>query len=562
MEFDAVLLEPRRARMEAEGFWPGRTLLDYFEACLAEKPDALALVSVVAATGARRALTYAEIDRLAWRAAAGLRRLGLGRNDVLSSQLPNGWEFIVLYIACRRLGVVFNPVMPIFREHELRFMLRHGEARAFVVPKVFRGFDHAAMAEALKAELPDLRHVIVAGDGGPSGFETLLLDGALDAEVEAARAASARDRGDANDVCQLIYTSGTTGEPKGVMHTANTMYSNLVAYAARLGLGAADVVLMASPMAHQTGFMYGFLLPVMLKAPMVLMDSWDKALAARLIAQEGVTFTMASTPFLMDLADTVEAQGTGTPTLRIFLCAGTAIPGALVERAHRVLGTRIVSAWGMTENGAVTVVPPSEPDVRSVETDGLALPGMELQIRAADGTVLPAGREGALYVRGCSNFVGYLKRPQWNATDAEGWFDTGDIARMDAAGYIRICGRTKDVIIRGAENLPVVEIEAVLYRHPAVQQVAIVAYPDPRLGERACAFVVPKEGRSFSFEEMVRFLDSQQLARQYYPERLEVRDQLPSTASGKIQKFALRTLLREALENPRNENPRNESRRP
>lgn len=551
MQFDAVLIEPRRARMEAEGFWPGKTLLDYFEICLAEKPDAVAVLTVLTGTGTRRELTYAEIDRLAWRAAAGLRRLGLGKDDVLSCQLPNGWEFVVLYIACLRLGVVFNPVMPIFREHELSFMLRHGETKVFAIPRIFRGFDHEAMAHRLKADLPDLRHLVVAGGEGPDAFEASLLDPALDAEVPAAQEISARDRSDANAVCQLIYTSGTTGEPKGVMHTANTMYSNLVAYAQRLGLGASDVVLMASPMAHQTGFMYGLLMPFMLKARMVLMDSWDKALAARLIAQEGVTFTMASTPFLMDTTNTVEELGTDSSSLRIFLCAGTAIPGVLVERARKVLGTKIISAWGMTENGAVTLASPSDPDERSINTDGFVLPGMELQIRGADGSVLATGQEGALYVRGCSNFGGYLKRPQWNATDAEGWFDTGDIARMDEQGYIRICGRTKDVIIRGAENLPVVEIEAVLYKHPDIQQVAIVAYPDERLGERACAFIVPKVGKTFSFEDMVAFLDRQHLAKQYYPERIEVRDQLPSTASGKIQKFALRTLLREDYEKSR-----------
>ncbi len=551
MQFDAVLIEPRRARMEAEGFWPGKTLLDYFEICLAEKPDAVAVLTVLTGTGTRRELTYAEIDRLAWRAAAGLRRLGLGKDDVLSCQLPNGWEFVVLYIACLRLGVVFNPVMPIFREHELSFMLRHGETKVFAVPRIFRGFDHEAMAHRLKADLPDLRHLVVVGGEGADAFGASLLDPALDAEVPAVREVSARDRSDANAVCQLIYTSGTTGEPKGVMHTANTMYSNLVAYAQRLALGASDVVLMASPMAHQTGFMYGLLMPFMLKARMVLMDSWDKALAARLIAQEGVTFTMASTPFLMDTTNTVEELGTDSSSLRIFLCAGTAIPGVLVERARKVLGTKIISAWGMTENGAVTLASPSDPDERSINTDGFVLPGMELQIRGADGSVLAAGQEGALYVRGCSNFGGYLKRPQWNATDAEGWFDTGDIARMDEQGYIRICGRTKDVIIRGAENLPVVEIEAVLYKHPDIQQVAIVAYPDERLGERACAFIVPKAGKTFSFEEMVAFLDRQHLAKQYYPERIEVRDQLPSTASGKIQKFALRTLLREEFEKSR-----------
>ena len=152
---------------------------------------------------------------------------------------------------------------------------------------------------------------------------------------------------------------------------------------------------------------------------------------------------------------------------------------------------------------------------------------------------------GKLVVRACSNFGGYLKRPQWNGTDADGWFDTGDLARMDANGYIRISGRSKDVIIRGGENIPVVEVEALLYRHPAVAQVAIVAYPDDRLGERACAIMVPKSGQTIDFATMSEFLKSQKLAVQYIPERLIVREELPTTPSGKIQKFRLREMLRE-----------------
>jgi cyclohexanecarboxylate-CoA ligase len=152
---------------------------------------------------------------------------------------------------------------------------------------------------------------------------------------------------------------------------------------------------------------------------------------------------------------------------------------------------------------------------------------------------------GKLVVRTCSNFGGYLKRPQWNGTDADGWLETGDLARMDANGYIRISGRSKDVIIRGGENIPVVEIEALLYRHPAVAQVAIVAYPDERLGERACAVVVPKAGHTIDFAAMTEFLKLQKVAAQYIPERLIVRDAMPATPSGKIQKFRLREMLRE-----------------
>jgi len=229
------------------------------------------------------------------------------------------------------------------------------------------------------------------------------------------------------------------------------------------------------------------------------------------------------------------------------LCAGAPIPGALVEQARKVLGTKIVSAWGMTENGAVTTILPEDDDERAFTTDGCALRGVEVKVIDETGRSLAAGESGRLVVRACSNFGGYLKRPQWNATDADGWFDTGDLARMDKDGYIRISGRSKDVIIRGGENIPVFEVEALLYKHPAVAQVAIVSYPDERLGERACAIVVPKAGQSLNFDGMLEFLKAQKLALQYMPERLIVRDAMPATPSGKIQKFKLREMVRDGL---------------
>ncbi|MFP1644734.1 cyclohexanecarboxylate-CoA ligase [Pontitalea aquivivens] len=544
MHFDAVLIEPRRASMTDAGYWQDKTADDYFDACLAAMPDALALSSISITDGTRRDLTWAELDLMADRAAIGLRKLGVRRNDVVTCQLPNSWQYVATYLACSRLGAVFNPVMPIFREHELNFMLRHGESKVFIVPKIFRGFDHEAMAEGMKPGLPDLKQIVINGGAGENTFDALLCNPAFDTE----RASIARDsRLGPNDVCQLIYTSGTTGEPKGVMHTANTMYANLAPFAARLGMSQDDVILMFSPMAHMTGFMYGLLLPLMLGARFVVMDTWDKERAAQTVQEDRITWTMASTPFLIDLSSTVEEKGIDSSSLKIYLCAGTAIPGPVVERAQRVLGARVLSAWGMTENGAVTTVRPEDPADRSAMSDGCALPGMELQIRDAAGKPVGPGIEGELYVRGASNFGGYLKRPQWNNVDADGWFDTGDIARIDGEGYIRICGRSKDIIIRGAENIPVVEVEAALFKHPAVQTVAIVGYPDERLGERACAFVVPKPGQTFTFGQMKSHLAEHHFAIQYWPERLEIREALPATASGKIQKFALRNMLREEL---------------
>src|SRR5690606_20976077 len=234
------------------------------------------------------------------------------------------------------------------------------------------------------------------------------------------------------------------------------------------------------------------------------------------------------------------------PTLKTFLCAGAPIPGPLVEQARSVLGTKIVSAWGMTENGAVTLIQLDDNDERAFTTDGLALRGVDLKVTDVDGATLPAGEAGKLYVRSCSNFGGYLKRPQWNNTDADGWFDTGDLARMDEQGYIRITGRSKDVIIRGGENIPVVEIESMLYRHPAVAMAAVVAYPDDRLGERACAVVVPKPGQTLDLRGLVDYFQSLKVAQQYSPERLQLLEAMPTTPSGKIQRFKLRDIVKGA----------------
>ncbi|MEG0000586.1 cyclohexanecarboxylate-CoA ligase [Comamonas sp.] len=542
MEFDAVLLPARRARMVAQGLWHDRTINDDLDACVAVCPDKLALTALQVESGALQRFTYREMARMADRIAVGLSRLGVGRNDVVACQLPNWWQFTLTYLACSRIGAVMNPLMHIFRERELSFMLQHGEAKVLIAPRTFRGFDFEAMAAGLQPQLPGLEHVVLVGGAGANSFEAL-LSGPEWENAPDARDILTRSRPGPDDVTQLIYTSGTTGEPKGVMHSANSVMANIIPYARRLQLGADDVVLMASPMAHQTGFMYGLMMPIMLRTSVVLQDIWEPRQAIALVRQEGATFTMASTPFLTDLARTVAETGEGLPTLRTFLCAGAPIPGPLVEQARAALGAKVVSAWGMTENGAVTLTRLDDSDERSFNTDGCPLPGVEIKVVDVDGQDLAVGEAGRLLLRACSNFGGYLRRPHLNATDAEDWLDTGDLGYLDARGYLRITGRSKDVIIRGGENIPVVEIESLLYRHPAIAMAAIVAYPDERLGERACAVVVPKPGQSIDLRAIQDFLKAQKVAIQYIPERLIVRDAIPSTPSGKIQKFKLREML-------------------
>lgn len=542
MDFDAVLLPPRRKASLDNGFWHERTINDDLARCVQTCPDKLALTAVQVESGEIRTFTYREMDVMANRIAVGLTQLGIGPGDVVSVQLPNWWEFTLTYLACSRIGAVINPLMHIFRERELSFMLKHGESKIIIAPKTFRGFDYEAMIESLRPTLPHLQHIVTVGGAGKNSFDALLAMPKWELDAQAPALLNAH-RPSPDDITQLIYTSGTTGEPKGVMHSANTVMANIIPYAKRLKLGSSDVIFMASPMAHQTGFMYGLMMPIMLGASVILQDVWEPKVAVGLIREQQVTFTMASTPFLTDLARTVAETGLQIDSLKTFLCAGAPIPGPLVEQARKTFKAKVVSAWGMSENGAVTLIELSDDDERAVNTDGLPLEGVEIKTVDEAGNPAAAGEAGKLFVRACSNFGGYLKRPHLNGTDAEGWFDTGDLARIDARGYVRITGRSKDVIIRGGENIPVVEIEALLYRHEAVAQVAIVAMPDERLGERAVAVVVCKPNTSFTFEGMTAFLQSHKVAKTYIPERLVIRDSMPSTPSGKIQKFKLREML-------------------
>ncbi len=538
MKFDVMVPEVRSKMMRAHGYWRDELFGDLLDRCVAEVPEKTAVVGSNAMEGSNYRLSYREFAALVDRIAVGLANLGVEKHDIVSCQLPNWWQFSALVFACWRIGAVVNPIMPIFREREVKFMLSFAQSKVLVVPREFRGFDYPGMVRSFRSELPHLQRLLVIGGVGDESFERVLLDAPF--EAKRAERLFAERRHNADDVIQLLYTSGTTGEPKGVMHTSNTIMSNIRPFCERLGLTGKDIVLMASPLAHQSGFIYGILMPVVLQSMVVLQDIWDGKRAAQLIEAERATFTFASTPFLSDLTNAVSQGGCDVPSLRIFLAAGAPIPRILVERATKTLGANIVSAWGMTENGAVTTTRLGDPDEKAFYTDGCPLPGMEVRVVGADNKPLAPGQEGTLKVRGCSNFVGYLKRPQLFNHDADGWFDTGDFARLDADGYIRITGRAKDIIIRGGENIPVVEIEGLLFRHPAVQAVAIVGMPDVRLGERACAFVVPKPGQKLEFDEMVHFLAGQKVAKQYLPERLECVDELPMTPSGKVQKFKLR----------------------
>ncbi|MGD0721571.1 MAG: AMP-binding protein [Roseiarcus sp.] len=527
--------------MRADGFWVDKSYDAFLQQTIAANPEKLALLADRSDRAEARRFSYGEFGDLISRAAAALERLGVGRGDVVSVQLPNWWEFAVIALAAFRIGAIVNPLMPIFRERELSHMLGFAETKLLVVPRLFRNFDHEAMARSLAPSLPRLEHVVVVDGEGPNNFDKALLSG-----VTRLGPPPVGDIGvlPADEMAVLMFTSGTTGSPKAVMHCLNTLMACDIALARRFGLDSSDTMLVCSPLGHMTGFAAGMLLGFKIGASVVFQDIWEPKRGVAIMAREGVTYSAGAATFLADMCEAVASGASRPMHLQKFLCAGAPIPPALIDRVYRELGFKVCSLWGMTESLASTLTEPERALEKSSKTDGRPLEGVAVQVLRFDGSAAPVGETGLLKVRGAQMCLGYYKRPEMEPFDADGWFDTGDLAYIDEEGYIRINGRIKDVIIRGGENVPVVEIENLLYKHPSVLAAAVVGYPDPRLGERACAFLALRSGHALDLAGVQTYMAEHKVAKQYWPERVRVVAALPMTPAGKVQKFQLREQAR------------------
>ncbi|WP_083749639.1 AMP-binding protein [Frankia sp. CcI49] len=575
-----LTIDPARRREYRErGWWPDTTVLDEFDATCRAHGDREAVVgyragSATPGSATADRLTYAQLADRVERVASFLLGVGVRPGDVVSVQLPNWWQFPAVALATLRVGAVLNPVLPIHRAREISFATGMLRPRVYFAPRRFRSFDYPAMLAEIwpddGAEAGSAAPTVVLVGPGPDapGSDDVgtgdLHSGdlgcdhirALSFETDvlgrppspAAGPGSHHDRGvDGDLVSDIQFTSGTTGEPKGVGHVHATLTARTRALFDALDVAEHDVVFMPSPVTHSTGLVYGVLAPLSHGMTTVLQDVWEPRAGLDIIAAERATWTFATTAFLVDI---IRAQRAATPTatsLRYFIAGGAAIPPAVVTEADEVLGTRVVAVWGMTENGAVTFTRAGQGRDAAARSDGVPCPWMSARVVDPTGADLPVGQEGQLLVRGASQALGYVRRPErtGEAYDGDGWFRTGDIARLDADGGVRITGRLKDIIIRGGENIPVTEVETMLYAHPRVADIAIVPYPDERLGERACAVVVPRPGPRLTLGDLTSYLATLSVSKTYWPERVELVDTMPRTASGKIQKFVLRDLVRD-----------------
>lgn len=487
--------------------------------------------------------TYGQAVELVDRLALGLRAQGLGPGDIVILHIPNWAPFLWLHLALTRIGAVTATIPIVYRERELTSLLALTEAKALVVPGLFHGFDYAALAEGLRKDAPSLEQIFVVdpqGQGARSGqvaYETLLAERGEGEDLDGLAPGP-------DDMTALGFTSGTSGDLKGVIFSTRVLAATNRGLAERYGLNEQDRIFGCSPLGHAVGFTHALRMTLTIGGTIVLQQRWEPDQALRLIRDEGCSFMACATPFLMDLVyhPALAAHGS-LESMRLFLCGGASIPRQLMRDAQAALPkTYVTPLWGMTECGGVTTCPFDAPAEKLLASDGRPCDNMEVKVVGPDGETLPPGEDGELLARGEMLTLGYYRQPELTRAhyQDDGFLRTGDQARMDAEGYVKITGRIKDLIIRGGVNISPVEIESVLFAHPRVANAAVVGMPDDRLGERICAYVILAEGESLELAEVQAWMKEAGLAKQKWPEHIELVDALPMTPSGKVQKFRLR----------------------
>ncbi|EPB8488874.1 medium-chain fatty-acid--CoA ligase [Escherichia coli] len=532
MKVTLTFNEQRRAAYRQQGLWGDASLADYWQQTARAMPDKIAVVDNHGAS-----YNYSALDHAASCLANWMLAKGIESGDRIAFQLPGWCEFTVIYLACLKIGAVSVPLLPSWREAELVWVLNKCQAKMFFAPTLFKQTRPVDLILPLQNQLPQLQQIVGVDKLAPATYSLSLSQIIAD---NTPLTTAITTHGD--ELAAVLFTSGTEGLPKGVMLTHNNILASERAYCARLNLTWQDVFMMPAPLGHATGFLHGVTAPFLIGARSVLLDIFTPDACLALLEQQRCTCMLGATPFVYDLLNVLEKQPADLSALRFFLCGGTTIPKK-VARECQQLGIKLLSVYGSTESSPHAVVNLDDPLSRFMHTDGYAAAGVEIKVVDDARKTLPPGCEGEEASRGPNVFMGYFDEPELTARalDEEGWYYSGDLCRMDEAGYIKITGRKKDIIVRGGENISSREVEDILLQHPKIHDACVVAMPDERLGERSCAYVVLKAPHhSLSLEEVVAFFSRKRVAKYKYPEHIVVIEKLPRTASGKIQKFLLR----------------------
>ncbi len=532
MKVTLTFNEQRRAAYRQQGLWGDASLADYWQQTARAMPDKIAVVDNHGAS-----YTYSALDHAASCLANWMLAKGIESGDRIAFQLPGWCEFTVIYLAGLKIGAVSVPLLPSWREAELVWVLNKCQAKMFFAPTLFKQTRPVDLILPLQNQLPQLQQIVGVDKLAPATSSLSLSQIIAD---NTSLTTAITTHGD--ELAAVLFTSGTEGLPKGVMLTHNNILASERAYCARLNLTWQDVFMMPAPLGHATGFLHGVTAPFLIGARSVLLDIFTPDACLALLEQQRCTCMLGATPFVYDLLNVLEKQPADLSALRFFLCGGTTIPKK-VARECQQRGIKLLSVYGSTESSPHAVVNLDDPLSRFMHTDGYAAAGVEIKVVDDARKTLPPGCEGEEASRGPNVFMGYFDEPELTARalDEEGWYYSGDLCRMDEAGYIKITGRKKDIIVRGGENISSREVEDILLQHPKIHDACVVAMSDERLGERSCAYVVLKAPHhSLSLEEVVAFFSRKRVAKYKYPEHIVVIEKLPRTTSGKIQKFLLR----------------------
>jgi cyclohexanecarboxylate-CoA ligase len=485
-----------------------------------------------------RSLTRTRLRDTAETTAAALSARGIKAGTVVSWQLPTTLEAAVLLVALTRIGAVQNPLIPILREREVSFITEQVGTELLVVPKEWRGFQHGAMARKLARTGGFDVMEIDLSEFGASGPRQELRLPVANPDTLAPPPSLDGPR-------WIYYSSGTTADPKGARHTDASIMASANALLDLMGFGEEDVYPIPWPITHIGG---ASVLASSLRGGvhLVLFETFDPEETPGRMALYQPTVLGTAVPFFRAYLDAAREASDQPlfPSLRFGCFGGAPVPTEIHDEMRAMFDVPLVGSWGLTEFPNATSATPR--DAVEIVSTSVGRPASGVSVRAVDatGTVCKAGQEGELQLRGPQCFSGYVEATLDEASiDASGWFHTGDLGTIDAAGNVRITGRLKDIIIRNAENISVVEVEELLYRHPAVADAAVLGIPDERTGERVAAVVVLRDGCGLELNEVREHCLLQGLAVQKCPEQLEVVDALPRNAMGKVLKQDLRTRL-------------------
>lgn len=522
---------------------PGITLGEYLERTIRRFPDKAASVF------REKRVTWKVLGQIVDRLVLALIDLGVAHGDKVAVLFPNRLEFIYSALALAKIGAVLVPISERLREREIRYILDRTEAVALIMIPEFWGFSFSDLIADIKKDLPQLRHVIVSGKKHHP--HELLMEELIEKDWEDLypddyyhRVYLKENPVEPDDLLELVFTSGTTGEPKGVMHSHNTRCRSALGTINGTRLTSEDVWLIMVPLSHTTALVNAFYTSVISGSCGVLLETWNVEEALKEIERNRVTIPIGVPTMPIMMFQHPDLGKYDISSLRTMVLAGAPLPVEVARQIIEKMGCYVTSAYGMTETAISNITSLDDPIEVVCKTVGRPQPGMEHKVVDKNRRVVPIGQEGEACARGQNVCIGYFKDPQRTSEviDDRGWIYSGDLSKIDEDGNLIIVGRIKDVIVRGGENISPTEIEDILYTYPKVKQVAVVAIPDERLGEKTCACIIPKEGESILHDEIKAFFKDK-VARFKIPDRIEVMDEFPSTPSGKTRKVELREIM-------------------